>query len=104
VRPGRSTSAKAAIGGTTPCVANDMTTRTTATLECAARVMPVARMTSRSGWVAMAPSSRRTLGTSSKHVDGFAALYARAARDLQGREQRSLAAVGMTTLPNMRTS
>jgi hypothetical protein len=44
--------------------------------------------------VAMAPSSRRTLGTSSKHVDGFAALYARAARDLQGREQRSLAAVG----------
>ena len=60
-----STSANAASGGTTPFAANETMSSTTATLECAAQVNAAARITSISGWVAIAPSSNRRLGTSS---------------------------------------
>ena len=60
-----STRAKAACGGTTPCVANDIVNSTVATLECAAQVIAAAMITSMTGCVATAPIKRRRLGTSS---------------------------------------
>ena len=63
-----STSAKAASGGTTPLAASDITSSTTATLECAAQVNAAATTMAISGSVAMLPSSSRRLGTSSNGV------------------------------------
>ena len=63
-----STRAKAASGGTAPLAANDITSSTTATEECAAQVRPAATSTSSTGSVVIAPSTRRRLGTSSYGV------------------------------------
>jgi len=55
----------AEFGGTTPRLASDITSSTTATLEWAAQVTAVPSSTSRNETVAIAPSNMRKLGSPS---------------------------------------